>query len=355
MEQVHKLYKNESTWLRKITDTHLLIDRHVHRDALVSLNSLLSVHPRNLHLLLWKGHIQLQLSDPDESRVTFEVAREVDPKNCERMDMLAWILRMRGKVDQLNRLTLDLMATSPDRPETWVCAALYADEKQNKDRAIQYVDKAIKMNARHVTAHLVKGFITLSLGSADQAIKSYVIAHEIEKRELSAYQGLVEAYLATQKFREALLTAKEAMDLMPRNPKALTMVGMVLSHSTEARPNARKVFIKALSIDPNCIDTVMALSKLCIVEKNFDEAIKLLEKHLLIESKDFLHTKLAQTHMHVGNLDKALTHFQEALRLTPNFPPAVQGMEKLHMLMKGEGERPRDDMDVSLEESDSDY
>ena len=37
------------------------------------------------------------------------------------------------------------------------------------------------------------------------------------------------------RYKEALTAAKEALMLMPRNPKALTLVGMVLSQTPEGQ------------------------------------------------------------------------------------------------------------------------
>lgn len=42
--------------------------------------------------------------------------------------------------------------------------------------------------------------------------------------------------------------SKEALQRAPRNPKALTMVGTVLSHTPEGREKGRAAFTKALEV-----------------------------------------------------------------------------------------------------------
>ena len=55
------------------------------------------------------------------------------------------------------------------------------------------------------------------------------------------FQGLVEAFLQMHEVKRALSVAKEALELMPHNPKSLTLIGIVLSQSPEMKEKACKV------------------------------------------------------------------------------------------------------------------
>lgn len=111
-------------------------------------------------------------------------------------------------------------------------------------QAIEFLDRAITLDKHHINAYLVKGFISLSMGCPEQAVEAYRRAHRIDPHELAAYQGLIEAYLALPRFNDALYMAKSALKLLPRNPRALTLFGMVLAHRPEGRDRARRAFDK---------------------------------------------------------------------------------------------------------------
>jgi tetratricopeptide (TPR) repeat protein len=85
-------------------------------------------------------------------------------------------------------------------------------------------------------------------------------------------QGLVEAYLEAQppKVREALAMAKEALQLMKNDPKALTLIGLVLMH-TEGKEKARKAFENALRYDAHSTDAILALVQLEVSEGHVAE------------------------------------------------------------------------------------
>ncbi len=181
----------------------------------------------------------------------------------------------------------------------------------------------------------VAGSILLGVQQFDAALGCYRKAYTIDKRDMAVFQGIVDAHLGASKFKDALFAAKEALQLMPRNPRALTLIGLVLSHSPEGREKARAAFTKALALDPFCIDAVFAMVKLDTTEKKYQSAAALLNKHLLQHNRDYVHTRLANIYVLMGDHRQAVLHFQTALSLNQNYQPALQGLEQLDATLKG--------------------
>ena len=70
---------------------------------------------------------------------------------------------------------------------------------------------------------------------------------------------------------------------------------------------------QALSIDPNCLDAVFALTKLETTEKKYDAAVALLSRHVAQHNRDSIHTKLANIYVLMGDSASASQHFQVRL------------------------------------------
>lgn len=90
--------------------------------------------------------------------------------------------------------------------------------------------------------------------------------------------------------------------------------------------NARKLFHEALALNNECMDAVFALFELDLEEGNFEQAIQLLEPHLVHSRADYVHRRLADAHLMNSNVEMALKHYELALRVNPSYEPAKEGI-----------------------------
>lgn len=337
--RVMGLYTGNKSWIAKLMEANGQYHALKHKQSIKAWRELCEEYPYNADYFAEKGQVELQSYDDEVARKSFERARALDSHITEGMDMLALVLRKRGRTDELNELVYTLLRNNKGDAGTWVAVALYNDQTGQKEKALEFVERALVADPSHVGAHIIKSRILFSISDTDGAVQTYRKAYQLQKGNLCVFQGLVEAYLAGSEFKQALLTAKEALQLMPRNSKALTLVGLVLSHSPEGQEKATKAFNKALILDPSCVDAVMAAAKMHCHNKNFPEALRLmrayLEKQSTDEAGDYMHTKLAHIYALSGDLEQALMHFHKALSLTPNYPQAISGIERVEQNLKG--------------------
>lgn len=122
---------------------------------------------------------------------------------------------------------------------------------------------------------------------------------------------------------------------MPKNAKAITLVGRVLAHLPEGRDKAKRAFQRALSIDPLTMDAILALADLYIASGEYDRCIDLLRQSLENSSHDFLHTKLGEVYTLNEEYAEALACFHTAISSNPTSVAAANGLERLEKLMRG--------------------
>lgn len=123
-------------------------------------------------------------------------------------DYFAVLLRQKGAGPELTALAKRLMdQTGGTRPEAWVAMSLHADLRGDKERAVDFIDKALSVAPSHVLAYHVKGTLLLAQGREEAAAAAFVQASAL-RRDIYSCKGLVDAYLAQHKFKEALSAAK---------------------------------------------------------------------------------------------------------------------------------------------------
>ncbi|AQK42220.1 Anaphase-promoting complex subunit 7 [Zea mays] len=309
--------------------------------------------PNNVHILLEIAKVEAIIGRNDEAIMNFEKVRLIDPNIMTYMDEYAILLKSKSDYIRLNKLVHDMLHIDPARPET--CVALAAMwERKDERKALTYAEKSLRVDDRHITGYIMKGNLHLSLNRPDLAVTDFRGAQEL-RADLRSYQGLVRAYLALSKCKDALFTAREAMKVMHQSAKALKLVGDVHAISSSGREKARKFYESAIRLEPGFLGAALALADLHVAEGRNKEAVMLLERYIQQWSDDSLHIKVAQVHAATNMLSDALSHYQSALRINPQNEAAKNGLERLEKQMKGvDPDAPEDDEENEEEDVDVD-
>ncbi|KAJ3087005.1 Anaphase promoting complex subunit 7 [Quaeritorhiza haematococci] len=212
-----------------------------------------------------------------------------------------------------------------------------------------FYSKAIALDSRHVGAYQKQGTLLLALDRPAEAAVSFSQAHRLSKNYFS-YQGLMECYLQMHQLKEALGAAKEALGLMPKNPRALAMVGLVLAQMPEGQD-------KALQYDPKCTRAVLAMVSVLVQEENLQEAVDLLESHIPHQHTADVHCQLANIYTKMEDYSKALENYNTALRISPEYEEATNGIARVEKLINGIDDEEEEEEEEEMEgemEGDSD-
>jgi len=195
-------------WIDQVIDAHFLQLSYEYQPALEAFIQLESRFPNNIYLLENIAKCEVQSGQSEKAMRTFERMIAVDQFNVSSMDAYGSIIKSHGDLIGLNRLCQNLLKANDKKPETWTAVALYAELKGSKEKALQFVERALDFDDRHVVAYLLKGNLLLSMGRTDQAVIAFKKAYNLHKNIL-AFSGLVRSFVVLEKIKEALAFAKE--------------------------------------------------------------------------------------------------------------------------------------------------
>ena len=397
--------------LREYAQAHSTLQRNHLATSLEHFSKLSLQYPHHPHLILEMANIQQELGHILSSEQNYKRVRTLDQHWIEGMDKYAHLLfqlRMSrknafmlqkggylhwqyscyggrekmendsvtcGLEDELGQLCAELLDVDPNKPEPWVCLSLYHLARDDQEKSVAFVDKAISINQQHQYAHYLRGSILLASNRPDQAVVSFFRANDLQ-RDIPSYEGLVESYLAADKFKEAICTAKEAISSAPRDARAITLVGLALSQSRESQQNgdgierAKRALKRAMAVDPGAPRPLFALVDLYAQEGKYNECVKLLKDtvdgcskmdgdsteptmttHTITwnrEHGDVIQAKLAEVYVMFEKYPEALECYHVAISMNPRNGLAVHGLENLEKIMKGQDP----EMDEDSQEAD---
>lgn len=120
---------------------------------------------------------------------TYSKIRRLDGTWMQDMDSFAYLLFRHGNVQALQKLSDDMFQLAKDSPESWVTLALLQHIKGKSGPALEYLDRALLSNPRHLLAHQIKGKLLLDTNKAAEACACYRNAYRI-CRDILNYEGM---------------------------------------------------------------------------------------------------------------------------------------------------------------------
>jgi len=153
---------------------------------------------------------------------------------------------------------------------------------------------------------------------------------ERKKQLADIYLQLGVRYLNLNKLETAKENLEKVIRQEPGNMQAHNALGY-LYERIERYPEAKKHYQKALDLAPDDISIQNNFGRYLCERRDFDEGLALLNKaiaNLLNDRAWIAMTNLGLCQLGMGDQQKAKNFFKDALRLNPNYAPALKNMQK---------------------------
>ncbi len=330
--------------------------------ALECIDKAIKINPKNPGPYHEKGAIYMNRSNPQKALEYFEKAIEVDPKfiggwlskglilsfekkfegalKCfdevikinpnmnEARRFKAMVLKELGRdseaVDTLDILT----GKDPENVEAWINKGMELLMIKHDSEALECFDSAIKLDSNSNKAWGLKGVALRGLKRISEALECFDKAIALDRKDFTALGEKAQTLVSLRRTDEALSICNEALKTSPDSHQLLFLKGHLLGFKKDFK-QAIEYLDKALKINPDfkpaqeAKEIALKMIKIHLPEEE-------VKKLLLSNPTDAagFYNKAYALNL-VGDYEKAIEMFDEALKLKPDFLQALHNKGSL--------------------------
>lgn len=175
---------------------------------------------------------------------------------------------------------LEAEKLTPDVPAFYDMYArmsvIYSTKKQH-EKALEYLDKALKLNKKAYDLHYSKGYILLyDLKKYSEALKEFKLAYKFDTVFPDLISDMVNTYLLLKKYKLAEKIVNEGIKLFPEESALLCNKAAVLYKLNKVE-ESKALLEKMLNTDPANDWLIQAYGLTLTEQKEYKKAVEYLE------------------------------------------------------------------------------
>lgn len=280
---------------------------------------------------LWNlAKLELKMNKPAAAITEVKKAIKLDSTKAEYYSCIAEAYFLTGNVVDSKNTYHKCIQLNPNNTDNILkLAELHFDLKENA-AAIEWINKAIRINPRLAKAYFLKGMIYLDITNKDtsKALSSFQTATEQDPEDFDAFIQLGLIY-SDRHSPLALDYFNDAMNIHPRNVEPYYDKGMFYQRTGDF-DNAIKSYNQLLEIDSLQKFALYNLGVLYLSEEDYNKAAGLFSKVVAVDSTYyFAWYGLGTCDEHARNRNRALADYAHAVRIKPGFKEAEQRRKAL--------------------------
>lgn len=232
----------------------------------------------------------------------FQRALQIDPRNASALNHLGKMAQNVGRLQEALEYFEHALEVDPRSGDTRNNLGRLLFELKRTDEAVAHYRAALEINPLDVEAHINLGIILREIKNPGEALEHFRTAARINRQSALARNGVGVAMNDLGRHEDALASFREAVRLDPKLAAAHANLAIAL-HERGDLAEALAHFQNALELDP---------------------------------ANDVVRENLAAEYVNVSlmldegrNRSEALRCVEEALRLIPDFEPALQQVRRL--------------------------
>jgi golgin subfamily B member 1 len=272
--------------------------------------------PEAVELYFRAGKInEDMLIDPGSAKRCYLESLRIDPAYLPAIRALKGVYEIEKDWDNYEKALLEEARQTEDpqeRSEAFLSVAAYYEQREERDKATQYYEEALKLQPDSLEAARPLADIYLSTESWERCEKMLDIV--------------------TAKMSQRYAATPEDDELAKELCRRFYRLGYVCEKNTR-RDKALSSFEKAYQLDATNLAVLEGYGNLLVQVKRYEEALKVYHSILLHHRGDLTDLEVAEIHWTLGDLhdqlkqyDRAENQFEKALVIDPRHEPTLKSM-----------------------------
>ncbi|HNQ68411.1 MAG TPA: tetratricopeptide repeat protein [Bacteroidales bacterium] len=300
-----------------LNDTTLTIDK---------LNKLIRQNPKNADLFIKRSELYLESKNFEEAINDLEIALKVDTLRQDVYVRLSDLYLSVGKSEKAKNILSLCLHRFPFNVKARVELAKLYLYVQMYSEAMKEIMNLEANNLQNADSYFVKALILNETEMYDDAIKSLKKTIEYNSNHWEAYNLLGMIY-ARQENPLAMEYFKTAVRLFPDNSEIRFNAAYVLQQFGET-DKAIAEYFEAINLDSLYYQAYFNLGYIYVNDiKDYNKALEYFTEAINCDSVAYkAYYNRGYTYELSGNFKMAEADYRKALKIIPNYDPAVNGL-----------------------------
>lgn len=251
------------------------------------------------------------------AKKALKLALEQHPKSTGLKLVQVEMLIYEDKLDQAEKLLLELYAIEPQNEEIFIQQANICSKRDQHEKAVQLLKTALQFTDDYADVYNLIGMEYLFMDDLEQAKENFIKCLEEDPEDQSALYNVVYCFEFLDQNAEAIEYLKKYIDKNPYSEIAWHQSGR-LYYGLKDYENAVRAFQFASYIDENFVGAYMEKGKALERLKRYDEAIESYSRTLeLDDPTSYALLRIGKCHEKLGNKAEALKFYNKTVHEDP--------------------------------------
>lgn len=287
-------------------------------------------HPKKAENYYNRANYYYLHKDIDKGIADMQTAIKLQPDSSKYYVMLSDLYFAQHETDLTEEMLLKAISTDEDNNEARLKLAELQFHTRQFEDCEKTIDEAVQRQPHNPKAYLIKAFMLKDMQDTVGYLRMLQLVIDQDPRETKAYLEL--GYFYQQKNDPiAISYYQNGLKVDPNNVELHYNLGKMFQDMDKLE-EAEQEYKTAISIDSTHIPSLNNLGYLYLDDnvKKYEEAVELFTRVLQINPQ-FVYAVCNRgvAYEYMGNYVAARKDYEEALKLSTNFEPAILGLNRL--------------------------